>query len=173
MQGKNNRVRGLPAHGYLPRCDGPSLEDSVAAFVVTGAVEIVHSWARRPAPPSRRPPMRPPMARRALRRPLATADNGSQSLNFVTDDDDAATERIVLEPKAAGGASEQSPRETPWLCKTCHNTGFIPCRECGASGVIVSAQSTNVFFCQECTGKKKLRCPKPPIGCGGKCYMCE
>jgi hypothetical protein len=64
-------------------------------------------------------------------------------------------------------------QDTPWMCSVCHNTGFIPCRKCGASGVLRTGKSVNVFFCQDCTGKKKLPCPEPPEGCGGKCYMCE
>lgn len=118
---------------------------------------------------ARRP--RPRVARR-VRCVSAAADVDPQPLNFVPDDGGEA-EVFVFDAEAPSGLSKASARETPWLCKVCNNSGFVPCRHCGASGVIVRGKSSNVFFCQECTGKKKLRCPEPPIGCGGKCYMCE
>lgn len=60
--------------------------------------------------------------------------------------------------------------ESPWLtCDVCRSTGFVPCRVCDASGMVQRPNSSNVFFCPQCVGHKKLRCP----ACGGKCYMCE
>lgn len=78
----------------------------------------------------------------------------------------------VMSPDSGWSIAEgvaRQPRETPWFCKTCRNTGFVPCRACGASGIVKRAHAANVFFCDDCCGKKKLRCPE----CGGKCYMCE
>jgi hypothetical protein len=60
--------------------------------------------------------------------------------------------------------------DAPWLtCGVCENSGFVPCRKCGATGMIRRADAVNVFYCGDCVGHKKIRCPS----CGGRCYMCE
>ena len=67
-------------------------------------------------------------------------------------------------------ATEALGPDEPFLkhCATCANTGFVPCAACDAQGVVRNERSGNVFYCRECVGHKKLRCP----ACGGKCYMC-
>jgi len=59
--------------------------------------------------------------------------------------------------------SSASTRED---CTTCHNTGFVACRECGATGMLTRGSSAVICF--RCTGYRKERCPV----CGGKCLMC-
>lgn len=54
-------------------------------------------------------------------------------------------------------------------CEACNNSGFVACATCDSQGVVRNERSGNVFFCPDCVGHKKLRCPS----CGGKCYMCE
>lgn len=73
--------------------------------------------------------------------------------------------------------AQQAPNPTlgspdpPFLndCQTCNNTGFVPCSKCNAEGLIRNPRSVNVFYCPDCVGYKKLRCPT----CGGKCYLCD
>lgn len=73
-------------------------------------------------------------------------------------------------PSPAHQVVDADAEESPWMnCDVCFNTGFVSCRACDATGVIQRSNAPNVFFCPECVGHKKLRCPT----CGGKCYMCE
>lgn len=67
-------------------------------------------------------------------------------------------------------SGETEKHDAPFLenCPTCHNTGFVPCPKCNAEGFVRNSRSVNVFYCPDCVGHKKLRCPT----CGGKCYMC-
>lgn len=94
-----------------------------------------------------------------------------------SDDEDPYLTRISLPTPSpdAGRTQANVPAavgpDPPFLpdCTTCHNSGFVPCTKCGAEGVVRNERSGNVFYCAQCVGHKKLRCP----ACGGKCYMCE
>lgn len=117
---------------------------------------------------------------RAQMRPFRCAQCSSDPVPSysVQSEDDSGDFATVLQFGIAGSQeggptvadrAKDGPLETPWLCKACKNTGFVPCLKCGASGIVKRSQTANAFFCEDCCGKKKLRCPE----CGGKCYMCE
>lgn len=88
------------------------------------------------------------------------------------DDEDVVTLSSSSESSNTSVSGEPLPGpDPPFLldCKMCQNTGFINCSTCKSEGVVRNERSGNVFYCPDCVGHKKLRCPS----CGGKCYMCE
>lgn len=110
---------------------------------------------------SRLPSKRLELQRRSARPPLASY--------AVHDDSDSGVERAVAAQPASAGPNMGPDPEFIEHCETCDDTGFVPCSTCNAQGHIRNPRSTNVFYCPDCVGHKKLRCP----ACGGKCYMCE
>lgn len=104
--------------------------------------------------------------------PVRCCVSGS-NISFAEDDDSHST-AVTFE--FGPTVSREDPQsgvqqsESPWMdCTTCNNSGFVPCRTCGATGMVKRSSSPNMFYCPDCVGHKKLRCP----ACGGKCYMCE
>jgi hypothetical protein len=80
-----------------------------------------------------------------------------------------ATIPFIFENELESSESIEEKLDAPWLtCDVCENTGFVPCKTCGATGMIRRGDAVNVFYCGDCVGHKKLRCPV----CGGRCYMC-
>lgn len=101
------------------------------------------------------------------RRPRASVVRRPPSRARATAGDDATgavRAGSLADPQPLGSDPEFLP-----ACDTCATTGFVPCKKCDGAGVIKNPRSSNVFFCPDCVGHKKLRCP----ACGGKCYMCE
>lgn len=95
--------------------------------------------------------------------------NASYTVHEVTDED--SFEKPHPTPAQEAPESTLPSPDPPFLieCGTCNNTGFVPCPKCNAEGFIRNPRSVNVFYCPDCVGYKKLRCPK----CGGKCYLCD
>lgn len=52
-------------------------------------------------------------------------------------------------------------------CKSCQNTGFLPCNECKGLGIVTRGE--NSVYCPTCVGYKKIRCSE----CGGLCITCS
>lgn len=96
---------------------------------------------------------------------VASVAESNPSFVVIPDDgDDNITVRVIPTRLDMGPDPEFIEK-----CPTCDNTGFVPCTTCDAQGVIKNPRSVNVFYCPDCVGHRKLRCP----ACGGKCYMCE
>lgn len=87
------------------------------------------------------------------------------------DDDDAFAPQEFGQAKPVATTESVLGPDPPFIeeCDTCKNSGFVPCGTCGGDGYVKNPRSINVFYCPDCVGHKKLRCP----ACGGKCYMCE
>lgn len=96
--------------------------------------------------------------------------NSSEQYYVIQNDKDVDFATILKNPLPESEVSSLGP-DPPFLeeCEVCNNTGFVPCSNCLATGVIRNERSGNVFYCLDCVGHKKVRCPS----CGGKCYMCE
>lgn len=101
------------------------------------------------------------------RLPWVCSGRRSENKPFVVHDDCDEAD-VFLEPVSI---SQDLGPDRPFLesCATCDNTGFVPCSTCIGQGVVQNKRSVNVFYCPDCVGHKKVRCP----ACGGKCYMCQ
>lgn len=100
---------------------------------------------------------------------FTTITNARASYRVVSDD--AKDPTISHVPTPSWTYNDQLGPDPKFLedCQTCQNSGFVPCSKCEAKGYIRNPRSPNVFYCPDCVGHAKLRCPT----CGGKCYMCE
>lgn len=102
-------------------------------------------------------------------------DGNTSDRSYIvhTDDglDSSTYQKVVLDSSNLNQVPELEGPDPPFLenCETCHNTGFVICTTCKGQGHLKNPRSVNVFYCPDCVGHKKLRCPT----CGGKCYMCE
>lgn len=137
--------------------DSPS--HHIAGFIVSSLKSIPsqHPFLKC----SRRPPSSP--SRRAIF--LCRSSSPGPSFVVISDEDDDHVAIHTVQSASELGPDPQFIEE----CDTCSNTGFIPCPKCDAKGYIKNPRSVNVFYCPDCVGHRKLRCPT----CGGKCYMCE
>jgi hypothetical protein len=68
---------------------------------------------------------------------------------------------------AAPSSGSGSAASSSDSCRTCADSGFVRCSECGGEGMLNKGPFG--ILCNVCCGAKKLRCPS----CGGKCVKCE
>lgn len=122
-----------------------------AAPFVAGSSALQSTRTRKCTPRRRRPP-------------VCCAASARVGAGEVADASEISSPSGLVDELPLGDDPEFLP-----ACETCQTTGFVPCKNCDATGVVKNERSSNVFFCPICVGHKKLRCP----ACGGKCYMCE
>lgn len=108
-------------------------------------------------------------------RPLHTAQRTPPKSSYVVNSDDGDESVTLFNERSSettrNDMESLSGPDPPFIldCTMCMNSGFVGCSTCQSKGAIRNERSGNVFYCPDCVGHKKLRCPS----CGGKCYMCE